>query len=263
VGSSKDCESALPGLPSPRRSSTHPSAILILLDERRTHVRATRPALVTSIVAAAALAALPACSVQVNGGGSGVRGSGKPITQTRDIGTFTRIRMEGAVDVLATSGPVRPAKVNADDNIVGLVTTTIEGDTLVVATSKSYSTNNPVAVTVQAPGLDGAQTSGSGDLRLVVSGAPKIEVSTSGSGDVAVEGTADTATLDTSGSGVINATRLDADEVTVDSSGSGDAQVGSPSALTATSSGSGDIRYATKPARLTEDASGSGDIGPR
>ncbi|MGL5863381.1 MAG: head GIN domain-containing protein [Phycicoccus sp.] len=206
--------------------------------------------------------ALAACSVGGSDSEDQVVGSGRTASDSRTVAGFTTVRAEGAVDLVVTTGPLAPAEVEADANILDLVSTTVEGDTLVVTTTKSYSTRNPVTVTAQVPELTGGTTSGSGDLRLTVSDPATVDVATSGSGDVVVDGTAGSAVLTTEGSGNVDASRLDADQVTAETEGSGDIEVGSPPTLDATSAGSGDIVYAQRPATLTENASGSGEIGP-
>ncbi|MGL5927582.1 MAG: head GIN domain-containing protein [Dermatophilaceae bacterium] len=211
---------------------------------------------------AAVVLALAACSVTGADPDDQVVGSGTTASDSRTVGGFSKVRLDGAVDLVVTTGPLAPAEIEADDNIVELVSTTVEDDTLVVTTTKSYTTPNPVTVTAQVPELAGGTTSGSGDLRLTVSDATTVDVATSGSGDIVVDGTAGSAVLTTEGSGNVDASGLDADDVTADTAGSGDIEVGSPAAMDATSTGSGDIVYAQRPATLTENASGSGEIGP-
>ncbi|MGL4175484.1 MAG: head GIN domain-containing protein [Dermatophilaceae bacterium] len=214
-----------------------------------------------STIAAVGLA-LAGCSGTESGSDDQVVGSGTTASDSRTVGGFTKVQAEGAVDLVVTTGPLAQAEIEADDNILELVSTTVEGDTLVVTTTKSYSTRNPVTVTAQVPKLTGGTTSGSGDLRLTVSDAATVDVATSGSGDIVVDGTAGSAVLTTEGSGNVDASGLDADEIKAGTAGSGDIEVGSPAALDATSAGSGDIVYAQRPATLTENASGSGEIGP-
>ncbi|MGL5818241.1 MAG: head GIN domain-containing protein [Phycicoccus sp.] len=206
--------------------------------------------------------ALASCSVTGSGSEDQVVGSGTTASDSRTVGGFTTVRVDGAVDLVVTTGPLAPAEVQADDNLLELVSTTVEDDTLVVTTTKSYSTRNPGTVTAQVPRLTGGTTSGSGDLRLTVTDTATVDVATSGSGDIVVDGAAGSAVLSTDGSGNVDASRLDTDEVTADTAGSGDIGVGSPDALDATSTGSGDIVYAHRPGTLTEKASGSGEIGP-
>src|SRR5690242_9802374 len=76
----------------------------------------------------------------------GVQGSGTVKTESRHIGAFTKIRAEGSMDIEAKVGPASDLKITADDNIVPLIKTRIDGDTLVIRSEGGFSTHNRVVV---------------------------------------------------------------------------------------------------------------------
>src|SRR4051812_28190640 len=98
--------------------------------------------------------------------GSSVKGSGVAKTESRQVEPFTKIKIEGSGNVTVTVDPSQPQSLvlNADDNILPLVETTVHGDTLIISSKESYSTRLGVHATINVASLDGAYISGSGDL---------------------------------------------------------------------------------------------------
>jgi Putative auto-transporter adhesin, head GIN domain len=209
-----------------------------------------------------ALATTSACDVDLTDESNAVKGSGKQQTETRDLAEFTAIRLEGSLDVVARTGPVQPTEVTADDNLLDLIVTKVSDGVLVVSSKKGYQTENPVTVTVQAPRVDQITLAGSGDLSLETEGASQVSATLTGSGDVVLDGSVETATLTLEGSGDITAENLTAETTTASLIGSGSIDVGVTNTLDAEVRGSGDITYSGSP-DLTENITGSGDIYPR
>ena len=103
-------------------------------------------------------------------------------------------------------------------------------------------------------------TSGSGDLHLGGIDATRVQVRTTGSGDVSVAGIADRLDARSSGSGDISAKGLEVLRAEVRTSGSGDVRVTATESIEARSSGSGDITVWGSPDKRQKSSSGSGDI---
>jgi len=61
-------------------------------------------------------------------------GSGKLVSENRTVAPFTGIQLVGAGDVIITQDSVQSLTVETDDNIVGLLSTTVENG---IATSRS------------------------------------------------------------------------------------------------------------------------------
>lgn len=229
-----------------------------------------------------ALAAGPAQAFNFNFNMGGTEGSGKPKEESRPVGSFNRIRLDGAITVEARPAAITSLKVRADDNIVPLVTTTVEGDTLVVSTQRnaSYSTRNPVVVEVgytqlQAADLRGsgdlnigaiegdrfeAALSGSGDVRLAQVKVKRLRLSVAGSGDVRASGSTEELSVQVAGSGDVHAQQVMAQQAKVSVAGSGDARVQVRDNLDVSIAGSGDVWVTGKPSRINRSIVGSGDL---
>lgn len=217
-------------------------------------------------------------------GGPRIKGSGQWIERTRAVAPFSRVRVDGPVDVRLAQAGADGVKVGADDNVEALVTTVVEGDTLVVGLKpgSSFSTRQPVRVTVEFKDLQSLELKGSGDarldrlqgerLRVQLSGSGDLDIgllevreftaALSGSGDLAVAGRVEQLDLQLSGSGDVSASSLSSRQLRATLSGSGDVQVGVSQELEAVLSGSGDLRYAGRP-KVKSQVSGSGELMAR
>lgn len=244
----------------------------------RTHLALTM-AVTAAAVGAAFLLPLPAMAW---GSAGSIAGSGHEIAQTRQLGAFNAIRVDGPLDVHAHPGTAGTVVVNADDNIQPLIETVLEGQTLVVRIARhaNFHTNRDMRVDVSFAQLTSLQIRGSGDVQVDDVSGPSFEASItgsgdlhvahasvgklvaeiSGSGDVVVQGKADEARYAIAGSGDLNADGLAAKRVTVSVSGSGDATVNATESLEAHVAGSGDIHYSGRPAQVNTHVAGSGEI---
>ncbi|MBH9551494.1 head GIN domain-containing protein [Inhella gelatinilytica] len=213
-----------------------------------------------------------------------IKGSGKAVEVARALSPFSRVKVSGPVDVVLVQGNSEGAQVRADDNIESMITTQVEGDTLVVGVKPgaSFSTRQELRVTVQFKQLQALHLSASGDakldrykgerLELDLSGSGDLQIGQldvreltarlRGSGDVQVAGTAERQDWHLSGSGDVAAASLSGQKIKARLSGSGDLDVGVCQELEATLSGSGDLSYAGRP-QVKSQISGSGEISAR
>ncbi len=213
-----------------------------------------------------------------------VRGSGVRVEKLRALSAFSKLRIDGPVDVRLSQSDKDQATVVADDNIEPLIETTVEGDTLVLRIRRDtgFSTRQPVSVRLEARALQRISLNGSGDLSLdkfkgdslalqiIGSGdaslglleLKELSVDINGSGDVRAAGRAEQQSWSINGSGDVDARSLAGRTVKVMLNGSGDAAIGVSEQLDAQLSGSGDLSYAGRP-QLRQSVSGSGEIRRR
>jgi len=217
------------------------------------------------------------------GNSTKVQGSGKMVDEVRNVGGFTRLRLEGSMNVVAKPGASQKVTVHADDNILPLIVTSVEGDTLVLTYKPhtSISTNGVTRITVEFTQLTAVDSRGSGDvsieaikgdkfqLNLAGSGdvklrnaeLGKLSTNLAGSGDVSLQGRAADFDVNIAGSGDVNALDLQARNVKANIAGSGDARVNASDTLNGQIVGSGDISYAGNP-KVSRSVVGSGEVRP-
>lgn len=216
-----------------------------------------------------------------------VVGSKKYITKNVNVESFKHIAAIGSVDVIytQTDGGKPQIEIYGSDNIVPLIETTVEHNTLTVKYKKNTSVNNPgkLEIRVSAPAVESMKISGSGDIFIPKGiSTPTLSIKISGSGDIdGKKITCNNLDMSVSGSGDIKLTGIKATNVNANVSGSGDVELEGTTAnanyhvtgsgdvtahkliadeVQATVSGSGDITcHATK--TLKGKVSGSGDVG--
>jgi len=218
------------------------------------------------------------------GGSSGrTEGSGKIVDEERSPGSFSRLIVQGPLDVRVQAADVDRVIVHADDNVAPLIETVVQGGALVlgVRSGASYRTHTKVEVRVQAKKLQGVVLRGSGDVRAdridadvfeatlqgsgdIVVGtlrANAVAVSLTGNGDVRAAGTAGSLGVVLDGSGDVHFADLVAQQVAVRIRGSGDVRVHATEELKVDLDGSGDVRYRGTP-KISKSIRGSGSVEP-
>lgn len=214
-----------------------------------------------------------------NGLGPAVRGSGNVATETRAVSGFSEIDLAGIGDVRVEQTGSESLTIEAEDNLLPLLTTEVRNGCLTLGTKENLRPTRPIVfrITVdrleavrvsgsgdvrveqlQSPRLD-ARISGSGRLRVVRLDTPDLDADISGSGSATFAGRADEVRLDVSGSGAFNAADLKAADARVSIAGSGSATVHATERLSADISGSGAVHYLGDP-QVSRHVSGSGSI---
>ena len=192
-----------------------------------------------------------------------IHGSGNAKTESRAVASFSKIDLAGSPDVEVAVGPGTSVAVTADDNILPIIETTVDGETLKIDSKHSYSTRLGVKVSITVPALHGVSISGSGNIHVAGLKAGDMDARVTGSGDVTLSGVVDELGVRIVGSGDVRAGDLAAKNVRVAVTGSGDAAVRATEQLDASVTGSGNVRYSGNPPQVRRHVTGSGDIDPR
>jgi hypothetical protein len=189
-----------------------------------------------------------------------IQGSGVAKTESRTVPAFSKIELSGSPDVEVVVGPAVSLTVTADDNVLPLIDTEVNGATLEIGSHDSYNSHVGVKVKITVPTLEGANISGSGDIHVTGLKAGEMEAGITGSGNLAIIGVADRLNAHITGSGNLKAKELSAKRVHVTVTGSGDAAVKATDEIEANITGSGNVRYAGNPAEVKRSVVGSGAI---
>jgi hypothetical protein len=189
-------------------------------------------------------------------------GSGVPGSESRSLEPFSRIDVTGEADVSVSFGSTQSVIVEADDNLLDQVKTSVRGDTLVIGHpfGRDLQPRYGIRVTVVMNELDGFEISGSGNIDIAQLDSEAVDFSIPGSGIIRADGAADRLTIDLGGSGDILCGELEARAAGVTIGGSGNATVYVTESLDAEISGSGNIFYAGDPVSVDQSVSGSGNI---
>lgn len=226
----------------------------------------------------AGLVLLPACILVVDGdsdwhgsrchadwgGKSSIHGSGVSKTETRTIGEFKKLEVNGSCDVSVSVGSAAGLTVTADDNLLEYVVTEVRDGTLVVEMkSGSYSPSVHMKAYATVPSLEALTIRGSADAEVTGLSGDRFELSIQGSGDAKASGKVGAVVAKVAGSGDVNASNVEARDATVEVSGSGDVEVWATDTLTVSIAGSGDVGYKGDPKKVTKSVAGSGSVRKR
>jgi len=206
------------------------------------------------LLVAAALG-LAGCLMQ-----NGVPGSGHATTEARALGPFSHIELSGSADVEVSVGPVQSVEITIDDNLLPIIETKVDGDTLRIGSTKNYDSSLGLKVKIVAPSVEGFAVSGAVNLHAVGLAAKTFSLNISGAGNADLQGSVDALEVEVSGAAKIHAFDLAAKSVKLELSGAGNAQVTATESLNATVSGAGDVRYRGHPAKVSQDVSGAGTV---
>lgn len=208
------------------------------------------------------LVAVTGCDQVITEFGSGERGSGTVIAETREVSGFDEIALLGSGVVVVDVDGAESLVIDAEDNIMPLLTTEVKNGTLELGAESSISPTKEIRYTISAAELKGVSIRGSGDIIATNLEHPEFNAVISGSGRIEPEGFAELLTVNISGSGKYAGAALEAGTGEVTVSGSGDAVVNAVNILDVTISGSGSVEYLGNPA-LETSISGSGDVNQR
>lgn len=212
--------------------------------------------------------------------GIGINGSGPTKTETRDLANFRTVSIDISGDILIEPSETFRAEVSAQENLLPVLKTEIEGETLRIYFSENVSHHDGLKITLYVPSIDGISLNGSADIAaraplrgekmsINVSGSGNIRAESveggklscdmNGSGDLHLAGKITDLNVDISGSADVDALNLAAQNVEVGINGSGNFRCDAAQSLRADVSGSGDVRYRGNPA-VHSSINGSGEV---
>ena len=209
-------------------------------------------------IAAAALAVALAFAGCGNGG--------PKVTQTRDVGSFDAIVLQGGLDLEVASGPRPAVQVTAARKVIGRVKTELHGTTLVVSAKRKgivigSDSLHGAKVRVTAPHLTSITLQGAGDAHLTGLSGQRVQLRLEGSGDLEASGRVDELSTTMQGSGDARLGKLAARRAMLTMQGSGDAELSVSDTLDVQVQGSGDVTYHGHP-HVNSSVQGSGDVTP-
>ena len=192
---------------------------------------------------------------------SATAGSGQLATQSRQVSGFTSVELTGVGELSIDQTGTESLTVSAEDNLLPLLTSEVEGDTLILGKKPNTRivTTKPITYTLTMKDITGLAVSGSGTINAPKLTTAALRIEISGSGVITTAGNADDQSLEISGSGRYLADGLTSKTTTAEISGSGTGNVVASNALDVKISGSGTLTYSGNP-QVSQTVSGSGKL---
>jgi hypothetical protein len=194
-------------------------------------------------------------------------GSGPIVSESRVVGSFNSVTLDGSADVNISKGDSLQVTVKGFQNLVPLFTTTLQGNTLVLKFKDNafINGNDNIIIDIVMPTFTNISLDGSGDINIASSfpNLEKVSFLVDGSGDItATNSIAKTINTKIDGSGNIHTFGVQADSITAVLDGSGNIDVSPNLFLNAQLDGSGNITYDTNPI-VSKILKGSGNISKK
>ena len=233
-------------------------------------------------------------------GGPVVDGSGTTAKETRPARSFRNVAAHQGIQVTIAEGAGDSVTVEADDNLLRLVETSVENDTLQVRIIGNLTTDNPIQVSASATDLaeltatssasitakrardarvrvraessgqvsideaDGDQlelsASSSGQVAVAKAAGKSLRISVDSSGQVTAAGEVDEQQVTANSSGQYNGEKLASSTASVECNSAGQATVQASDEVTGAATSAGQVRYVGQPARVSIETHSAGSV---
>lgn len=216
--------------------------------------------------------------------GDNVKGSGNVKTEQRNVSEdFTNIEVSQGIDLIITQSDTKSIEVEADDNIIEHIETSISSGVLTIKMDKNVRTKSARKVKVSLPIIEALSSSSgatitnngvlkSNSLDLDASSGSEMELSletenliseSSSGSEINLKGKALKLEANSSSGSEINASELLANEVTAGSSSGSSIDVHPILSLNAKASSGSAINYFNIPKTVTKSSSSGGSISKK
>jgi hypothetical protein len=210
---------------------------------------------------------------------------GPEVSRTFAVGPFTALEVQGAYNVVVTTGKPVAVSARGTKRLVEAITADVRNGKLVIRPSerrwnerwgrgRSWATVNITVPSLTAVSLAGSgdtrvdriqgssfngAVAGSGDLSLGTIAVRELKLTVAGSGGLKAAGRADSANYSVAGSGELDAGGLTARQASISTAGSGSIRANVTGEAVANVAGSGSIDVSGG-AKCQQSRQGSGNI---
>ncbi len=192
--------------------------------------------------------------------GNCIRGTGPTVTESRTLSNFHSINSTIVADIFLTQGPQEDIVIQAQQNILPLLETTVINQELILDFDGCVEELDKISVTVVVPELRQLALTGVGnyvmqdDFEL-----DALDISLVGVGEYRLRGTANMLSIDLVNVGNVNAFELSATSCDVSIIGVGDVEVLVTDQLDVSIVGVGNVFYRGMPT-ITSNITGQGAV---
>ncbi len=194
------------------------------------------------------------CIVVAASGCTQIPGTGN---QTPDISGVTNVALNGPGTLIIQQGNNDSIRIEADDNLMSKISTTVSGNSLSINNLNSVS-NRAVKIYITLKDLNSLTTNGGGDSEVTDLNTDSLTV-TLDNGKMTISGDIDNLIATINGDGNIAAKDLVSQKATVTINGEGKATLNIVNTLNAVVNGGGSIKYSGSP-QVKQQVNGLGSI---
>lgn len=224
---------------------------------------------------------LMACSIPVI---KVVKGTGSLTTETREVGGFDSIQLDGVGNLVITQGDSVALQIEAEDNILPYLESDVVGNTLRLGFHDNFwqrtlLPTEPITYSLVVTDLNALTFNGAGnldmnelatdELSITVNGASQVKINDlqadslsiqiNGTGNVSVAGEVTIQKISIDGAGTVSNSDLKSSQANITANGLGIATVWATDQLDVTINGGGTLNYYGEPA-ISQNINGAADI---
>jgi hypothetical protein len=234
-------------------------------------MRTTKPIFYSTILMLSSLVLFSSCDEMI--------GSGRIVKETREVKSFDAIEASGAFHIYLSQGDEESLVLEADDNLMQYIETSVRGGKLYLETQGMGIRSATMRAHITVRDIEEIKASGAvkitgetpidfNRLKISVGGAADIdmevfgdlmEVKVNGAGKIYLTGEVEKMSIKLSGASKLKAETLYTRFMDVDISGAGSANVNVEEVLDAKISGAGNVRYIGDP-KVHSKISGAGKV---
>jgi hypothetical protein len=234
-------------------------------------MRTTKPFLYSTILILSSIMLFSSCDEMI--------GSGRIVKETREVNSFDAIESSGAFHIYLSQGDEESLVLEADDNLMQYIETSVRGGKLYLETQGIGFSRAILRAHITVRDLEAIKASGAvkitgetpidfNRLKISVGGAADIdlevfgdlmEVKVNGAGKIYLTGEVEKMGIKLSGASKLKAETLYTRFMDVDISGAGSANVNVEEILDAKISGAGKVNYIGDP-KVHSKISGAGKV---
>lgn len=188
-------------------------------------------------------------------------------TESRDVGTFDAIEMDGDGRLRIDVGSPASVAVEGKDSVVAALKTEVRGGTLYISSKRQdwmfFGGTQQLTLRITTPRLASLTLDGGNDVRLTGFNGGDSSIKVQGAAHVEANGTLKELTIYMAGAGHADFSKLVANDAKVTVDGVGSVFVNSKDSLNATMNGVGAILYTGNPHVVNTSMNGLGRISQR
>ncbi|MDQ2919015.1 MAG: DUF2807 domain-containing protein [Verrucomicrobiota bacterium] len=191
----------------------------------------------------------------------GIRGNGHVVTETRQVGNFSRVEADGAFTITWTTGPAKLC-ITTDENLFEYIRTNLSEDRLRIEWIKPLQGTRGIKVDVSSPSLSHATLNGAVKFTATNLGGPEFYLDGNGATKATLTGNVNAMSGELNGASRLDAEDLTARAMELNISGAGKANVHVTDALKVSISGAGKVTYIGDP-HVSKDITGAGRVSKK
>jgi hypothetical protein len=192
----------------------------------------------------------------------GIQGSGKRVTEKRNVASFTSIQTDGAFNIEVVCQKDLGMEIEGDDNLLPHVSTEVRNNVLRLEATEGYSTNDPIVIKITVPNIEAFSANGAGNIRISGVSNEKLQISSDGAPTMNISGSTKMIGIDSNGAAKIDTHNLRAERAVVDSKGASRVDLGVSDRLDVTVSGPSHVTYRGDPV-VNKTVHGPGKVEKR